>query len=113
MGRKTFGVNRSHERESAFKLNLILTSQRVIVKSGLIGKKVEEIELINVKDISVEQSITDRMLGVGSITVITLDVTSPEIVLDDVKDPNVVKDIIRNAVREEKAAHNISYRDNL
>jgi hypothetical protein len=90
-----------------------ITNQRIIVKTGLIGKKIEEIELMSVKDVNVKQSITNRLLGVGSITILSTDKTTPSITLDDIKDPNTVKDVIRNAVREEKAAHNISYREHL
>lgn len=90
-----------------------VTNQRIIVRTGLIGKKIEEIELIGVKDISVTQSMADRILGVGSITILSTDKTTPELILDDVKDVQSVKDIIRNAVREEKAAHNVNYREHM
>lgn len=91
--------------------NYKVTNQRIIVRTGLIGKKTEEIELILVKDISVQQSLSDRVLGVGSITILSNDKSTPVLVLDDVKDVQNVKDIIRNAVREEKATHNLSYRE--
>jgi hypothetical protein len=99
----------AHVNSTTYKV----TNQRIIVKSGLIGKKTEEIELIGVKDISVEQSLADRLLGVGSITILSMDQTTPEMILDDVKDVQTVKDIIRKAVREEKAAHNINYREHI
>lgn len=99
----------AHVNSTTYKV----TNQRIIVRSGLIGKKVEEIELLGVKDISVEQSLGDRLLGVGSITILSLDKTNPVLVLDDVKDVQEVKDIIRHAVREEKAAQNTTYRENI
>ncbi|MNI15725.1 Bacterial membrane flanked domain protein [compost metagenome] len=90
-----------------------ITSQRVIVKSGLLTKKTEEVEMYMVKDISIEQSVSDRLLGVGSINIVSSDENTPKLILDDVQDVEVVKDLIRNAVREEKALHNISYRDHV
>jgi hypothetical protein len=90
-----------------------ITSQRIIAKTGLIGKKIEEVEMLSVKDIIVKQSLSDRLLGVGTITILSLEKLTPRIVLEGVKDAQGVKDIIRKAVREEKAAHNITYREHL
>lgn len=90
-----------------------VTTQRIIIKSGLIGKKVEEIELLKVKDLSVKQSIPDRVIGIGSITVFSDDKSTSELILDDIKDVHTVKDLIRKAVRDEKNNHNITYREHL
>ncbi|WP_040949165.1 PH domain-containing protein [Gorillibacterium massiliense] len=90
-----------------------VTNQRVIRKSGLIGKKVEEIELVRVKDLSIQQSIKERVFGVGNISILSDDPRTPELILEDVKDVQTVKDIIRKAVREEKAMHKIVYRDDI
>ncbi|WP_058303574.1 PH domain-containing protein [Gorillibacterium timonense] len=90
-----------------------ITNQRVIRKSGLIGKKVEEIELLRVKDLSIQQSVRERLFGVGNITILSEDPRTPELILEDVKDVHEVKDIIRKAVREEKARHRIVYRDDV
>lgn len=56
-----------------------ITSQRIMRKTGLIGKNVEEIELLRVRDLSVAQSIMDRMLGIGSLTVFSDDASSPQL----------------------------------
>lgn len=90
-----------------------VTTQRIIRKSGLIGKKVEEIELLRVKDLSIQQSVRERLFGVGNILVLSEDPRTPELTLEDVKDVHEVKDIIRKAVREEKARHRVVYRDDV
>lgn len=56
-----------------------ITSQRIMVKTGLIGKNVEEIELLRVRDLSVAQSIMDRMLGIGTLTVFSDDASAPQL----------------------------------
>lgn len=90
-----------------------ITTQRLIIESGLIGKNVEEVELLRVKDLSVKQSIADKLLKIGTITVFSDDISNSKVLLEDIHEVQKVKDIIRKAVREEKAAHNISYRENL
>ncbi|MEK5436052.1 MULTISPECIES: PH domain-containing protein [Paenibacillus] len=90
-----------------------ITSQRIMVKTGLIGKNVEEIELLRVRDLSVAQSIMDRMLGIGTLTVFSDDASAPQLLFRKIHDAQTVKDILRKAVRDEKIANNISYREQI
>ncbi|MDO3409152.1 PH domain-containing protein [Saccharibacillus sp. CPCC 101409] len=90
-----------------------LTSQRLIITTGLIGKKTEELELVRIKDVALERTVTDRMMGVGTITVFSTDPSTPEIKLEDVKDAEKVKDILRDAVRAEKETYRTRYREDL
>ncbi|ASA23508.1 PH domain-containing protein [Paenibacillus donghaensis] len=90
-----------------------LTSQRIMVKTGLIGKNIEEIELLRVNDFSVGQSIAERMLGIGTLTVFSDDASSPELLFRRIRKVQEVKDILRTAVRNEKLANNISYREQI
>ncbi|OKP97496.1 PH domain-containing protein [Paenibacillus sp. P46E] len=90
-----------------------ITSQRIMVKTGLIGKDVEEIELLRVNDFSVDQSIMQRILGIGILTVYSDDASSPQLILRRIRHPQTVKDVLRKAVRDEKIANNISYREQI
>ncbi|MEK4293836.1 hypothetical protein BSK65_13160 [Paenibacillus odorifer] len=90
-----------------------ITSQRIMVKTGLIGKNVEEIELLRVRDLSVAQSIMDRMLGIGTLTVFSDDASAPQLLFRKIHDAQTVKDVLRKAVRDEKIANNISYREQI
>lgn len=90
-----------------------ITSQRIMVKTGLIGKNVEEIELLRVRDLSVAQSIMQRMLGIGTLTVFSDDTSSPQLLFKKIRDAQTVKDVLRKAVRDEKIANNISYREQI
>ncbi|AYO30270.1 zinc-ribbon domain-containing protein [Biomaibacter acetigenes] len=91
----------------------MLTNQRLIIKTGLIGKKQEEMELIKVKDIIVKQGITERALGIGDITIASTDPSTPVLKLNDVKKPMEVKEMIRNAVRAEKNKQGVKYEERL
>ncbi|QDH23632.1 PH domain-containing protein [Saccharibacillus brassicae] len=90
-----------------------ITSQRLIVTTGLIGKKSEELELVRVKDITLEKTAMDRMMGVGTITVHSSDPTTPTVLLEDVRDAEKVKDLLRGAVRAEKERSGTRYREDL
>ncbi|WP_172251477.1 PH domain-containing protein [Saccharibacillus deserti] len=90
-----------------------LTSQRLLITTGLIGKKTEELELVRIKDVALEKTAMDRMMGVGTILIYSSDPTTPEIRLEDVKDAEKVKDLLRGAIRAEKEHHGTRYREDL
>jgi len=90
-----------------------ITSQRLIVTTGLVGKKSEEVELVRIKDIAMEKTVMDRMMGVGTIIVYSSDPTTPEVRLEDVKEVEKVKDLLRDAVRAEKELYGTRYREDL
>lgn len=80
-----------------------VTNERIIIKWGLVGKKQEEIELIRIEDVSVRQSLTEKLQGIGKVIVISKDKTTPTIEFENVEDPHAIKEIIRKASKEEKA----------
>jgi uncharacterized membrane protein YdbT with pleckstrin-like domain len=78
-----------------------VTTERVqAIHSGL-SKKVEEIELSRFKDVKSEQSLPQRVVGVGNVTVISSDPTRPVLVFEDVSGPEDLKELIRKVAREE------------
>jgi|SRR6185312_4248840 len=54
-----------------------LTSQRVIVETGVFGKRVDQLDLYRIVDFVVERSFGQRVMGTGTITVDAMDKTSP------------------------------------
>lgn len=76
-----------------------LTTQRLFVQKGLIAKELEEVELFRVKDVALRQGVLDRMLGVGTVVVLSTDDTAPRLELSGLREPMVVKETLRNAFR--------------
>jgi uncharacterized membrane protein YdbT with pleckstrin-like domain len=79
-----------------------LTSERLRIIRGLLNRSTEEIELTRVRDVSYEQSLAQRALGIGTITVVSTDTTAPKLLLHDVDEPEQVKEMIRQAVRDQR-----------
>ena len=76
-----------------------LTTQRFFMTHGLIAKHVEEIELYRVADVTVHQGFVQRLLGYGSITVLSDDESNPKSELIGVAAPLALKEQIRTAFR--------------
>ena len=52
-----------------------LTNQRVIKESGLLARRLDEIELFRVKDTRLHQTFLQRLVGLGDIEVTSADVS--------------------------------------
>lgn len=77
---------------------ITLTNQRLKVRSGLFNRKMEEIELYRVKDWTHSEPLMQRMLGFGSVTVVSSDRTAPELTYHWLKDAKGFAEKLRNAV---------------
>lgn len=55
-----------------------LTTQRLFIERGLLKRTIDRIELIRINDITCEQGIFERMLGIGSIHIRSTDQTEPD-----------------------------------
>ncbi|MEO8036357.1 MAG: PH domain-containing protein [Acidobacteriota bacterium] len=73
-----------------------LTNQRVMIETGLLSKKLSEIDLRYVDDTQFSQRFVDRMLGVGDITLISSDKAAPFYVLRGIADPRALRETIRS-----------------
>jgi len=76
-----------------------LTTQRLFVRRGWLAKHVNELELYRVKDVVVDQAGLQRLLGYGTITVLSADDTTPEVDLVGISSPTKVKEMIRTQYR--------------
>lgn len=79
-----------------------VTDQRLFVITGLVAKRTDEIELFRVKDVRVDQTFLQRILGYGSVLVLSADETSPSLTLAGVSRPIQVKETIRSLYRSSR-----------
>lgn len=80
----------------------MLSEDRLFLSKGFLNVKDEELLLYRIRDISTSRSLLQRMLGVGTVTVLSSDKTNPTLVLKNIKDPIAVKEILHNRVEEMK-----------
>ena len=65
----------------------VVTNQRVMIEQGIVSKTVNEIDLRYVDDSQFFQGLTDRLLGIGNVTLHSSDTNTPTYVLRSVRDP--------------------------
>jgi membrane protein YdbS with pleckstrin-like domain len=74
----------------------MVTNQRVIIEQGILSKSVNEVDLRVIDDSQFFQGLTDRMLGIGNVTLISTDKSTPMSMLRSVRDPRGVRELIRS-----------------
>jgi uncharacterized membrane protein YdbT with pleckstrin-like domain len=75
-----------------------LTPQRLEVERGILGRRYESIDLWRVRDVVLEQTLIERLRGVGRITVLSTDQVEPELLVGPVAGAKVLYDHLRDAV---------------
>ena len=79
-----------------------LSEDRLFLSKGFLNLREDEVLLYRVRDIDTKRSLFQRILGVGTVTVVSSDRTSPNLVLKNIKDPIMVKELIHKQVEEMK-----------
>lgn len=79
-----------------------LTTQRLIHRTGILTRRTDRIELIDVDDVTFVQGIIQRMLGVGSVKMSSSDRSHPELTLLGIDGVESVADMIDDARRKER-----------
>jgi hypothetical protein len=73
-----------------------VTNQRIMFEQGILSKSLSEIDLRSLDDTQFFQSFTDRLLGIGNVTLVSSDKALPVTVLRGVHDPRNLREIIRS-----------------
>jgi len=89
----------------------VLTNERIKLVKGMLSRDIENFELIRVQDIDLKQNVSERMLGVGDITIRGADASASEVVLRNVKDPEMVYETLRRAWLEARKRHGLQFRE--
>lgn len=79
-----------------------LTTYRFFHERGLLARSINRVEVIDIDDVTVHQSLIDRMLGIGTIIVQSSDRTNPVLRLAGIDEVKKVADLIDATCRAER-----------
>lgn len=88
-----------------------LTSQRLIMTYGFIGRRTEEIDLYRVTDVGVKQHPLERLTRMGDVYIASADTSAPVKYLHNVATPDRVKDLLRESARVERYRRRVLLRE--
>jgi uncharacterized membrane protein YdbT with pleckstrin-like domain len=79
-----------------------LTNQRLFHEHGILRRVTDRVEVIDIDDVTFEQGIVERMLGVGTLRISSSDKTTPELSLPGIDNIKEVADTVDRARRAER-----------
>ena len=85
----------------------MLNEDKLMINTGLLNLHEEEILLYRVRDISVKQSLGERIFGVGTVCINSSDATLPHVDLLHVKNARKVKEVIGKCVEDSRRRNGI------
>jgi hypothetical protein len=91
--------------------HITITNERLKIVHGLIGREIENFELIRLQDIDLTQHIGERIFGIGDITIQGSDLSKPAVVLRNIREPEKVYEILRRAWLEARKRHGLQFRE--
>jgi uncharacterized membrane protein YdbT with pleckstrin-like domain len=77
-----------------------LTTQRIRVRQGIFSKRTDELELYRVRDVTVFEPFWQRLFGLGSIVITTMDTSTPSLTLEALPDAQATREHLRAAIEE-------------
>jgi hypothetical protein len=91
----------------------ILTNERIRITKGIVGRDMDNYELIRLQDIDLTQGLTERLLNIGDIHLRGHDPSTPEVVLRNISKPEEVYEIIRRAWLAARKRHGLQFREEM
>jgi membrane protein YdbS with pleckstrin-like domain len=75
-----------------------ITNYRIDYERGLIGRKIDTLELWHVDDIALQQGVLERIIGVGTMTVMSGDRTTPRLAMRGLPNPKPLFESLKQRV---------------
>ena len=87
------------------------TPEKLLIHTGFLHKKEEEIRLYRILDVTLRQSLGQRIFGLGTIHCCSADHSTPEFDIRSVKHSRKVRDLLSDQVEQERERKRISARE--
>ncbi|MCI8546251.1 MAG: PH domain-containing protein [Clostridia bacterium] len=88
-----------------------LLEDKLLIDTGILSTKQEEIKLYRIMDLTLKRSIFQRIFGVGSIHICSADKTTPEFEIRDIKKPFEIKEKLSSIVEEQRDKKKVTGRE--
>jgi membrane protein YdbS with pleckstrin-like domain len=74
-----------------------VTNQRIVLETGALSKRIDEVDMRTVEDIEFRQRFLERLLGIGEIAIIAADKRMARFRLIGVERPRELRELIRSS----------------
>jgi len=85
-----------------------VTTRRIVVETGVLSKRLEQIDLYRIADYTVDRPFGQRILGTGNLLLKTFDKSTPELHVREIKtDVVALYEKLREATEAEKTRRGV------
>lgn len=80
----------------------ILDSNTLTIHSGVLNKKIDDVELYRIKDIQLERPLLMRMVGLGHLYLVTSDQTNPHVAIHGIYHSESIRVKLRELIESSR-----------
>ncbi len=88
-----------------------LTEEKLMIETGFLNKKEEEVRLYRILDITLRRPLGERLFGLGTIHCCSGDQSTPEFDISRIKNAYAVKEMLSDLVEKERAEKRVVGRE--
>lgn len=88
-----------------------LTDEKLMIETGFLNKKEEEVRLYRILDVTLRRSLGERIFGIGTIHCCSADKSTPEFDVKRIRNSGAVKDLLSDLVEKEREARRVTSRE--
>ena len=89
----------------------ILTKEKLLIQTGILNTKEEEVRLYRIMDVTLRRSLGQRLFGLGTIHCCSADKSTPEFDIKWIPNSAAVKEKLSDLVEAERMAKRVSSRE--
>ena len=76
-------------------ISYTITNDRIEFERGVFSRKTDNLDLFRIRDLALNRSLTDRLLGIGTVKMLTSDQTHPVIEMTKIKNARNIYDTLK------------------
>ena len=88
-----------------------LTDEKLLIESGFLNKKEEEVRLYRILDITLRRTLGERLFGLGTIHCCSADKSTPEFDVSRIPDSARIKELLSDLVEKERTSRRVTGRE--
>lgn len=88
-----------------------LTEERLLVETGFLSKKEEEVRLYRIMDLTLRRPLFQRLFKVGTIHCCSADKSTPEFDIIKIKESEKIRDLLSDMVEKQRDAKRVAGRE--
>lgn len=88
-----------------------LTDEKMLIETGFFTINFDEVRLYRIMDLSLKQTLLQRLFGLGTISVTSNDKSLGDFEIKNIKNPLMIKEMLSEKVEAERVKKRVSSRE--